>query len=273
MIGQAAGLIMKNHMDSHTRQINSLLEQLSTGQKINSAGDNPSGLAQVNKLDAKIRGMNKAYENIQQGISLLDTAESGLNAILEELQDYRETALEASADGISDYSSYTASAGAYQAAIDLAVSTTKFGSTTLLDGSVAGTFNIQAGPDSAASNRIDIANSINTDTSVSGLSLTTYDLSSQVNAQSAVTALDSAIQAVTDQLTVVGSFQQVLASQGDMLTNMTVNFEAARSTLMDVDVAEATAALSTYETLQQASATSMLRISSLQSSLLSLLYG
>jgi flagellin len=272
VIGQAASLIMKNHMDSHTKQVTNLLEQLSTGQKINSAADNPAGLAQVNQYDAQIRGMTKAFENIQQGISLLDTAESGLNTILGELQDFRETALEASADGISDYSAYETAASASKAAIDLVTTTTSFNGTDLLDGSVGGTFNIQAGPNGTANNSFNIASAINSNKGNLALGLATADLDDQANAQAAVTSIDAAIQDITDQLTVVGTYQEILASQGDLMTSMTVNYESARSTLMDVDVAEASAALTTYETLQQASATALIKTSSMQANLLSLLF-
>ncbi len=273
VIGQAASLIMQNHMKSHTKQVNKLLEQLSTTQKINSAGDNPAGLAQVNKYDSQIRGMTKAFENIQQGISLLDTAESGLNAILGELQDFRETALEASADGISDYTPYQTSATAHKDAIDLVTDTTSFNGVELLDGSVSGNFFIQAGANGTANNRFDIVSSIDTNVDSTALSLAGSTLADQANAQAAVTAIDAAIEDITNQLTVVGTHQEILASQGDLLTSMTINYESARSTLMDVDVAEATAALTTYETLQQASATALLKVSSMEANLLSLLFG
>lgn len=270
-IGQAASLVMQRHLQSHTNKINSLLEQLSTGYKVNSAGDNPAGIAQINEYQSQIRGMDKAYENLQQGLSLLNTAEDGLNTILAELQNYRETALEASADGISDYSAYQSSASAHQASIDLAAGTTTFNGNSLLDGSISGTFFIQSGPNSGASNRIDISNAIDETATVAGLSLTSFDLSDQTNAQNAVTAIDAAIESITGQLTEIGSFQNILSSHADLMDAQAVNLESALSSIRDVDTAFASAELTRFQSLQSAAATSLLTANS-QSTLYNLLY-
>lgn len=270
-IGQAASLVMQRHLQSHTNKINSLLEQLSTGYKVNSAGDNPAGIAQINEYESQIRGMDKAYENLQQGLSLLTSAEDGLNTILTQLQSYRETALEASADGITEFGDYEKSAAAYQSAIDLAATTTVFNGNNLLDGSISGTFFIQSGPNSGASSRIDIANAIDETVTVAGLSLTTYDLSDQTNAQNAVTAIDSAIEDITGQLTRIGTFQNILSSQADLMDAQAVNLESALSSIRDVDTAFASAELTRFQSLQSAAATSLLTANS-QSTLYNLLY-
>lgn len=271
-VGAAASQVIQNHLKQHTDKINTLLEQLSTGYRVNSAGDDPAGIAQINEYDKQARGMDAAYDNVQQGINLLSAGETGLNTILTQLQSFRTTALEASADGISDYSSYQTSAAGYKSAIDLAANTTVFNGNTLLDGSISGTFNIQVGPGTGAANQTDISGAISSTNTSAGLSLTTYDLSNQTNAQNAVTAIDTAIASVTGQLSTIGAFQNVLSAQADLLDAQRVNFESALSTVRNVDTAAATADLAKYQALQSSAAISLLSADS-QTSLLNLLYG
>lgn len=269
-----SSILLRNHLSGITAEINTTLERLTTGKKLNSAADDPSGVGLASKFEAQKRGYITAQENVQDGLNLLETAEDGANSILTQLQSFRDLALEAAGDGIVDYSTYETGADNFQAAIDLVAGTTSFNGTDLLDGSVAGAFNIHAGATSSAVNQIDISASISTDLSNTGLATHAgaITLASQANALTAIDAIDAAIQTVTDQLTVIGAQQNVLDNHHDYLEVMETNMTSAESRIRDADVAEETGRLAELQVLQEGAA-QMLLTSNNQSSIFYLLYG
>lgn len=269
-----SSLILQNHLKGITAEINTTLERLTTGKKLNSAKDDPSGVGLASKFEAQKRGFMKAQENVQDGLTLLESAEDGLNSILSQLQSFREVALEAASDGILDYTPYENQADSFQDAIDMVANTTSFNGTNLLDGSVVGAFNIHAGASSPAVNRIDISDSIDREVTSAGLGVgsAAITLANQADALTAVDELDTAIQAVADRLTIIGSQQNVLDNHLNYLNVMEENMSAAESRIRDADTAEETARLSQLQILQQA-AGSMLVNSNNQANIFFLLYG
>lgn len=269
-----SSLILQNHLKGITAEINTTLERLTTGKKLNSAKDDPSGVGLASKFEAQKRGFVKAQENVQDGLTLLETAEDGLNGILSQLQSFRELALEAASDGIVDYTQYENGADSFQSSIDLIANTTRFNGTNLLDGSVGGAFNIHAGASSSAANRIDISSSINAEVTASGMSVGSVNisLSDQTNALAAVDLLDLAIEKVTGQLTKIGSTQNMLDNHLDYLEVMESNMSSAESRIRDADTAKETARLSELQILQQAAGQMIINANN-QSSIFFLLYG
>ncbi|MGE5328912.1 MAG: flagellin, partial [Deltaproteobacteria bacterium] len=113
------------------------LEKLSSGQRINKAGDDAAGLAISEKMRAQIRGLDQATRNAQDGISLIQTAEGALNETHSILQRMRELAVQASSDTLTDTDRTAVTSEITQLTneIDRIANTTKFNGKQLLDGS------------------------------------------------------------------------------------------------------------------------------------------
>ena len=98
----ATGLTIYNNYNRNFNAMNKAMLRISTGYRINSAADDPAGLAISEKMRAQIRGLNMAGKNIQDGISLVQTAEGALNETHAMIQRMRELALEAANDTLTD---------------------------------------------------------------------------------------------------------------------------------------------------------------------------
>lgn len=104
MLGKwsATGLSILSNMNRHYNAMSKSMLRISTGYRINSAADDPAGLAISEKMRAQIRGLNMASKNIQDGISLMQTAEGALNETHAMIQRMRELAVQASNDTLTD---------------------------------------------------------------------------------------------------------------------------------------------------------------------------
>lgn len=96
------GLSILKSMNNNWNMASKALERLSTGYRINRAGDDPAGLAISEKMRAQIRGLNMASKNIQDGIGMIQTAEGALNETHAMLQRMRELSTQASNDTLTD---------------------------------------------------------------------------------------------------------------------------------------------------------------------------
>lgn len=113
------------------------MEKLSSGLRINRASDDAAGLSISEKMKAQIRGLSQARQNVQDGISLIQTAEGGLNSILVPLQRMRKLAVQASNDTLTD-----GDRGQIKDEIDGVAKSTTFNELKLLDGTYCGIDNI-----------------------------------------------------------------------------------------------------------------------------------
>ena len=122
------------------------LEKLSSGYRINRAGDDAAGLAISEKMRGQIRGLDMAQKNAQDGISLIQTAEGALNETHSILQRMRELAVQAASDTNtdSDRAELQKEINELITEIDRIANTTEFNTKNLLDGSFSGTFQIGA---------------------------------------------------------------------------------------------------------------------------------
>ena len=269
-ISQAA--IHKNE-----RELSKTMEQLSTGSKINSAADDAAGLAMAAKFTSQINGLDMAVKNANDGISMISTAEGALNEVSNMLQRMRELAVQSS-NGTMTGDDRTYMDKEYQQLdkeIDRIEKNTQWNSTNVLDGTVgsSGTVTFQVstsftpGPGGTASNdviQVDFGNLAN-DTANLG-NVTTIN-----NANSAISALDTAIKAVNEQRATFGAASNRLEHAVDNMTNIRVNAEASRSRIEDTDYAEATAELAKAQIIQQAATAMLAQANQLPQNVLSLL--
>lgn len=247
-------------------------EKLSSGYKINRAADDAAGLSISEKMRNQIRGLNKASDNAQDGISLVQTAEGALNEVHSMLQRMSELAVQA-ANGTNATTDRTALNDEVQQLkneIQRVGSTTQFNKMNILDGGFsAGTKKaLQVGAN--ANQTISIA--ISTLTSVVGSSLKdTLKIDTATNAQSAITTVQSSIEKLSTLRSKLGAVQNRLEHTVANLDNISENTQSAESRIRDTDMAEEMVQYSKNNILQQAGQSMLAQANQANQGVLSLL--
>ncbi|MEY8392135.1 flagellin [Lachnospiraceae bacterium] len=223
-------------------------EKLSSGYRVNRAGDDAAGLSISEKMRSQIRGLNKASSNAQDGVSLIQVAEGALNEVHSILQRMNELATQAAND-----TNTTVDRGAIQKEIDQLSSeitriksTTQFNTMNLLDGTFTGK-NLQVGSLSGQAISISISNMSASAIGVSGLNVSSFS-----SAGSAMDAIQAAIDQVSEQRSYLGALQNRLEHTIANLDNISENTSAAESRIRDVDMAEEMVEYSKNNILAQA---------------------
>ena len=240
-------MIATNQMSKNTALAGSSMEKLSTGLRITKAGDDAAGLAVSEKMRAQIRGMEQAERNVQDGISMVQTAEGALEEAGNIAQRMRELGVQAGNDTLSDDDRTKVKEELKQLQDEMKKISeeTKFNGKQLLN--TAGTFTIQAGANSET-RKIETA-----DLSSIANGLSTITISSSAQAQSFVENVDKALTSINDARSALGAMQNRLEYTANNLTTSTENLTAAESRIRDVDVAKEMVTLSKLNILNQAS--------------------
>ena len=240
-------MIATNQMSKNTALAGSSMEKLSTGLRITKAGDDAAGLAVSEKMRAQIRGMEQAERNVQDGISMVQTAEGALEEAGNIAQRMRELGVQAGNDTLSDDDRTKVKEELTQLQDEMKKISeeTKFNGKKLLN--TAGTFTIQAGANSET-RKITTA-----DLSSIANGLSTITISSSAQAQSFVENVDKALTSINDARSALGAMQNRLEYTANNLTTSTENLTAAESRIRDVDVAKEMVTLSKLNILNQAS--------------------
>ncbi len=223
-------------------------EKLSSGYRINRAGDDAAGLSISEKMRSQIRGLNKASDNAADGVSLIQTAEGALNEAHSILQRMNELATQAANDTNTtvDRNAIQAEVDALTSEIDRIQSTTQFNTMNLIDGSFTGK-NLQVGALSGQNIQISISNMQASSIGVSGLSV-----SSNVAAGKSMSAIQKAIESVSTQRSALGALQNRLEHTIANLDTTSENTSSAESRIRDVDMAEEMVEYSKNNILAQA---------------------
>jgi flagellin len=229
--------LMINNRDGESN-----LTKLSSGSRIAKAADDAAGLAISEKLKANIRSMKQADRNANDGISMVQTAEGGLNEVSSILVRMRELAMQTSSDTVGD-SEREMSNMEYQnlkLELERISQVTEFNGKKLLAGN-GGVYDFQIGVNNDQfEDRITYdANHINS--RLDGLSISEIDISSKTGSQESLGSLDSAIEKVSGYRAFLGAIQNRLVSTSNNLQVGVENMSAANSRIRDVDYAEATA--------------------------------
>ena len=210
------------------------MEKLSSGLRINRAGDDAAGLAISEKMRGQIRGLDMAAKNAQDGISLIQTAEGALNETHAILQRMRELAVQSANDTNTDddRAALQAEVAELIGEIDRISTDTEFNTQKLLDGNFSDkVFHI--GANSGQAITISIGDMASTGLTVNGL-----DISTQEGADAAVDTLDGAIKLVSDERAKLGANQNRLEHTINNLSTSSENLTAAESRIRDVDMAK-----------------------------------
>lgn len=227
------------------------MQRLSSGLRINSAKDDSAGLAISDRMTAQIRGLNQAARNANDGISMAQTAEGALQETTNLLQRMRELAVQGANDtnNATDRGSIKGEIDQLVKELDRIATSTKFNGTALIDGSLTGGATFQVGANSGADQVISFAISGATSTDL-GVSALAVDASG--SAQTSIEAIDGALAKVDEIRGGLGAVQNRFESTIANLNNSAENISAARSRIMDADIAQETSAMTKSNILQQA---------------------
>ena len=235
------------------------MEKLSSGLRINRAGDDAAGLSISEKMRAQIRGLDQASRNSQDGISMIQTAEGGLNETHSILQRMRELATQAAND-----TNVTADRSSIKSEIDeLANEITRIGKQTqfntqnILNAGAADTtesgagtsigINLQVGANCGQSITVTFSSMNATTLTVKGLTVDTH-----ANATASISTINNAIEAVSKERSKYGAIQNRLEHTIANVDNSSENLQSAESRIRDVDMAKEMMAYSKNNILQQA---------------------
>ncbi len=255
-------LTAQRNLSASQGAMNTALERLSSGLRVNSARDDAAGLAIAERMDAQARGMNVAIRNANDGISLSQVAEGGLNEVGNMLQRMRELAVQ-SANGTnsaSDQDNLQAEFSALDSEIDRIATVTKFNGVAII-GADAAAFTFQVGAN--AGETMDIT--------TTATAATALDIGSGGDATAAITGIDAAIDAVTTQRSALGASQSRFSSAINNLQVGMENQTAARGRIVDADFAVETSNMTRAQILQQAGTAMVSQANSVPRGVLSLL--
>ena len=249
------------------------LARLSSGMRINSSADDAAGLAISEKLRSQIRSLSQAERNANDGFSLLQTAEGGMNEISGVLVRMRELAIQASNGtlGTTERTFLNDEFTSIRNEIDRLASATEFNGVVLLAGGLTN-LRLQVGIGTSTNDRILVSIGDLRSTALGSTAmLSTQSVTTITNAQTAIGVIDAAITDVSTQRGQVGSYQNRLNITTANLASARENLSAANSRIRDVDVAEESAALTRHNILMQAGVSVLAQANQIPSLVLSLL--
>ena len=238
-------------------------DQLSSGLRINQAADDTAGMAVSEKLKNQVRGLNQAQRNVQDGISLLQTAEGGLTEIHSILARMRELAVQGANDTLvaSDRLNINAEFTQLKAEVTRIASSVNFNGTLVLQ-NAASPVTLQVGANSGSTIQFTISltnNTAGTTGQVAGtgnglgiLDAAQASVTTQALASSSITSLDAAIDQVTTNRANIGAMQNRLESASRSIAVAAENTAAANSRVADADIASAMSEMVRAQILQQA---------------------
>jgi flagellin len=270
-----ASIRASNRLNSTQNSLTSSLEKISSGLRINRAADDAAGLSVASRMDSDNTSLKQAIRNANDGISLVQTAEGGLNEIYNILVRMRELSVQASNETYSsiDRSQINTEFGQLGLEIARIASIANFNRQDLL--SATSTMTLQIGIHNNSDNQLSIALSTIAAT-LGALSLNTDNIAASgittlTRAASAIATLDSALQAVNTRRARLGAFQNRLENALNEATNYSENLASTASQILDVDYAEESANMTRYQIMQQAGVAALGQAKAIPQSVVSLL--
>jgi flagellin len=243
----------QRYLTNNTNGLSKSMEKLASGYRINRAGDDAAGLQVSEKLRAQMRGSQKALDNVQDGMNMLNIADGTMQSITDAVQRMRELAVQAANDTYS-----TAQRSAMQTELDSLSSgitqmaeAAQFNGINLLNGSASVTLQITANQGGNADD-LDISSAL-TDVTASGLSLGSIAIDGHSAAQTAISTLDDALDTLNEARGKLGAYTNRLEYAAQNLATNIENTSASESRVRNVDVAQESSTLARNQILQQAS--------------------
>lgn len=295
-----SALKTQKNLTNATNSLNTALERMSTGLKINKAGDDAAGLYVATGLNTQIRGSKVAQSNVATGNNVLSTMEGDLDVILDNLNRIRDLAVQA-ANSIYDESAMTAMKDEVEqrlAEIDRISTASNFNGLKLLNGDsdlAKNGLRLQVGANAdEAGNMVKIdadffskldSETLGVDaarTKPAGSSLeydkglkdnVTKAFESASNAAQYIAFLDTAVDNISTKKATIGATMNRLDAAASSLTTVIENNTAAKSTIMDADIAEESANYTKAQILQQTSSALLVQANALPQIAINLVQG
>ncbi|MDA0651302.1 MAG: flagellin, partial [Proteobacteria bacterium] len=264
------------------RAMNTAMERLSTGQRINTAADDAAGLAIASRMTSQIRGLEVGIRNANDAIAMISTADGALIEVTNMLQRMRELALQAS-NGTTTSADRAYLSQEYAnllTEIDRIAENTQWNGMTILNHTTdaSSQFAFQVGANGGQTIAVQFGDMTNSNSGVFTSLTTSHNVitaattaSAISRGTSAVLAIDTAITAVNSQRATFGAAMNQLTYAVDNLSNVQVNAEASRSRIMDADYAVETSELARTQIIQQAGTAMLAQANQLPQTVLSLL--
>ena len=256
-----AALVSQRSLFDANTDLTTSMQRLSTGLRINNAGDDAAGLSLSKKLSTQISAADMAKANTQTGINMIQTAESDLSVIQDNLQRMRDLSVQAS-NGVYSTTERKMLSSEYNARateIDRIAQSSSFSDKKLLDGTFT-SMSLQVGTNNSTSDQISLTTTTfrNFKAGNNGMPALTAAITTLALAQAAITSMDIAISAISTSRASMGAMINRLQGTITRIDTRKENMTAANSVIQDADIAKESANLTKNQVLKQA-AISMLQ--------------
>jgi len=280
IINNVSSLNAQRNLTKTTNSLTSNFAKLSSGMRINTAGDDAAGLAISERMKSQMRSLSQAERNASDGSSLLQTAEGALNENSGILIRMRELSMQASNGtlGASETGALQTEFGELTKELDRIANVTEFNGKKLLDGTAEAGITFQVGIGTGDNDKITAkidkmtADSYGKDADGATINLSTLKIGGDgADPAAALDAIDKAIAANSSSRANIGATQNRLAVTVSNLQSANTNLAAANSRIRDVDVAEESASMTKNNILSQAGISVLAQANQLPSMALKLL--
>jgi flagellin len=261
---------------SVNKDMQTSMERLSTGKRINSAANDAAGTAIASRLSSEIRGTNQAIRNAMDGQALIDTAEGAHKEVENILQRMRELAFQAANDtnDTGDRENLDAEFQQLIIEIDRIAEVTTWAGQDLLSGTTTNDFTFQIGQAVGGGNAIAIKiGGLETDGGTILGAIDGLDLKERADATAAITAIDTSIKNLNAQRADLGAVSNRLDNTVSNLNNIVIQLEGGKGRIEDADFAAESTSLAKSQILQQASTAMLAQANASKQNVLSLLQG
>jgi flagellin len=277
VLTNTASMNAQRNLASTQSALSASIGRLSSGMRINSAGDDAAGLGISENLKANIRSMAQAQRNTNDGVSMTQVAEGAMDDMHGLVSRMRELSVQSanSTLGSNERGYIQTEFTQLKSEINRISAVTNFNGQKLVDGSASTGLSFQVGINNSANDRIAMSvTKLTTSTLGStSLHLASASLSTVTNARAAIGAFDKAIQQLSSARAKVGATQNRMTVTIANLASTQEHLSAANSRIRDVDVASETAAMTKSQILSQAGLAVLSQANQLPQSALSLLRG
>ena len=242
-----------SNLSTTTRALNKTIGRLSSGLRVESAADDAAGLAVTENMRGQMRGYQQAVRNTNDGISILQTAESAYQSISDTLIRMRELAVEAANDSLSNTERGFIDTEFQDLSDEITriSDVTEFNGISLLDGTAgdAGTMTFQVGTRNTVNDRITVALD-DQDAGALGVDVSAVD--DRANAQNAIDEIDLALESLNTDRSVLGSTISSLNTAVTNLATTVENYGTSMGQIRDADIGAESAEFARFQVLQQA---------------------
>jgi flagellin len=277
LLTNIASLDAQQNLNSTQNSLNTSIERLSSGMRINSAADDAAGLGISQSMKADIASIGQASSNAQDGISMAQTAEGAMNSMQGILTTMRSLAVQSSNQTLdsTDRSYIQTEYTQLSSEINRISATTSFSGQNLLDGSASAGLTFQVGINDTSNDRIAMSITKLTTSTLGSTSLhmASASLSTATNAQAAIAVFDAAIKQLSTSRAKLGATENRLQVTISNLATTNENLSSAQSQIADVDIASETSNMTQQQVLQQAGVSVLATANSIPQAALKLLGG